>query len=64
MLVFGLVQGDVEIPENDDVVVLGFKDVGLGRSKNTQVGFAILAQVFCHCIRSGKPKNTKRIAER
>ena len=37
---------------------------GLGRAKNDQLGFASLTRVFCHSMRSGKPKNTKRNSER
>ena len=47
------------------VVVNGrISDLSLGRAKNDQVGFASLTRVFCHSMRSGKPKNTKRISER
>ena len=36
----------------------------LGRAENVQVGFGSLTRVFCHCMRSGKPKNTNTISER
>jgi hypothetical protein len=42
----------------------GDAEHSLGRAKNDQVGFASLTRVFCHSMRSGKPKNTKRISER
>jgi hypothetical protein len=47
------------VPEGDGWKLELLRDMLVGLSKNVQVGFARLTRVFCHCVRSGKPKIPK-----